>query len=214
MAAKSKRSFGLSSADVAELKAEFQKSKHLPNPYRSGAYGFSVEALVALGANKPHPLAKVHAAFKKAAGVEWYSAWAKREKRNAETGQDAAGRFVQNLRVLQRTKDFGRKLLEVGKKVMGSKGAVIDISRDPKGELLVALNTNSNSPIKPGRKAESKTVARTAPKAAGKSQGERKGKRKGKHAAKSAKAGTAAPATAESSPGIEKTAEGSVTVGT
>jgi hypothetical protein len=67
------------------------------------------------------------------AGREWYSAWAKREKRNKETGQDAAGRFVQNLRVLQRTKDFGRKLLEVGK-VMGTKGAVIDLSRDAKGD--------------------------------------------------------------------------------
>ena len=32
----------------------------------------------------------------------------------AETGKDADARFLQNLSVLQRTKDYGRKLLEVG----------------------------------------------------------------------------------------------------
>jgi hypothetical protein len=107
--------------------------------------------LVSLGANKLHALAKVHAAFKKVAGVNWYGEWAGIEKRNEETGLDADGRFLQNLRVLQRTADYGLKLLEVGQKVMGTKGAVIDLRRDSKGAILVCLNTNSDSPLKPGR---------------------------------------------------------------
>ena len=150
-AKKQKRSFGLSAQEAQELAAEFAKTKRLPSPFRSGGYGFTIRALVSLGANKRHGLAKVHAAFRKAAGADWYAQWAGSEKRNKETGLDADGRFLQNLRVLQRTADYGLKLLEVGQKVMGTKGAVIDLSRDAKGALFVCLNTNSDTPIKPGR---------------------------------------------------------------
>jgi len=147
---KQERSFGLSPEHVTELTAEFEKTKVMPNPYRSGAYGFTIAALLSLGVNKPHPIAKVHAQFKKAAGQEWYSAWSTAKKRNAETGKDADARFLQNLSVLQRTADYGRKLLEMGK-VIGTKGVVIDLSRDAKGGLLVSLNTDSDAPVKPGR---------------------------------------------------------------
>jgi hypothetical protein len=71
------------------------------------------DALLKLGVNTPHPLAKVHAAFKKA-GAEWYDQWAASEKRNKETGKDADARFLRTLSVLQRTKDYGLKLLQVG----------------------------------------------------------------------------------------------------
>ena len=150
-AKKPERSFGLSPEQVTELSSEFAKSKRFPNPNRAGAYGFTIDALVSLGVNKPHPLAKVHAAFKKAAGADWYGEWESQKKRNKETGKDADARFLQNLRVLQRTSDYALKLLQVGREVLKSKGAVIDLTRDAKGGLLVCLNTDSDTPMKPGR---------------------------------------------------------------
>lgn len=151
MASKVKRSFGLSAEDVQELTGEYAKTKRFPNPYRAGAYGFTIDALVKLGVNKPHSLAKVHAAFKRAAGAEWYGEWVGTKKRNKETGLDADGRFLQNIRVLQRTADYALKLLQVGRDVLKSKGAVIDLTRDSKGGLLVALNLDSDTPTKPQR---------------------------------------------------------------
>lgn len=150
-AKKDERSYGLSSDEVKQLTEEFKAKKKLPNPHRTGAYKFTVDALVALGANKRHPLAKVHEAFRKAAGDDWYKAWAKKEPRNEATAKDADGRFLQNLRVLQRTGDYGRRLFDVGRRVMKTKGAVIDLTRDNKGNLFVTLNTNSATPQKPGK---------------------------------------------------------------
>jgi hypothetical protein len=82
---KSERSYGLSTAEVKELAEEFKASKKFPNPHRTGAYRFTIDALVALGVNKPHPIAKVHQAFRKTTGNEWYSDWANKEPRNKET---------------------------------------------------------------------------------------------------------------------------------
>lgn len=196
MASKSQRSFGLSSEQVAELTAEYEKSKKFPNPYRTGAYAHTITALVTLGADKPHSLAKVHQAFKRAAGAEWYAAWAGQEKRNEDTGLDADGKFVQNLRVLQRTADYGKKLLDVGREVLKTKGAVIDLTRANKGGLLVALNLDSDAPVKPERPERTKTpAAPKAVKAAGKPQVRRKGQKAGRksdrNAAKPRKAGKA-----------------------
>jgi hypothetical protein len=171
MASKVKRSFGLSEQDVRELAAEYETTKRFPNPYRAGAYGFTIDALVKLGVNKPHPLAKVHAAFKRAAGADWYSAWAGTEKRNEETGKDADARFLQNLRVLQRTADYAMKLLQVGREVIKSKGAVINLTRDNKGGLVVTLNTDSDAPAKPGRSAVAAKVAPEPSKTNGKATG-------------------------------------------
>jgi len=151
MSEKSKRSFGLSVEQITELTGEFEKTKKFPNPYRAGAYGFTIDALLKLGVNKAHPLAKVHTAFKNAAGADWYAEWSEAKKRNKDTGLDADGRFLQNLRVLQRTSDYALKLLEIGQKVLKSKGAVIDLTRDAKGGLLVCLNSDSDTPFKPGR---------------------------------------------------------------
>src|SRR4051794_31008328 len=127
MASKSKRSVGLSSEQRAELTARFEKSKKFPNPYRdSGMYGLLIEAVVSLGVNQRHPLRKVIERVKKIAGKERYAEWASREKRNEETGLDPDARILQNMRVLQRTRDYGKKLLDVGHQVLKSKGAVID----------------------------------------------------------------------------------------
>lgn len=199
MASKSQRSFGLSPEQIAELTAEYEQSKKFPNPYRTGAYAHTVTALLTLGADKPHSLAKVHQAFKRAAGVDWYAAWAGQEKRNADTGLDAAGKFVQNLRVLQRTADYGKKLLDVGREVLKSKGAVIDLTRDVKGGLLIALNLDSDAPAKPERSKRTKTPpAAKAAKAAEKRQVRRKGQKAGRKSdqnpAKPRKAGKAGKA--------------------
>jgi hypothetical protein len=159
-AKKQERSFGLSAEQVEEFTAEYATTKRLPNPYRVGAYGYTIHALLKLGANKTHSLAKVHQAFKRAAGPEWYAEWAGAEKRNKKTGKDPDERFLQNLQVLQRTSDYALKLLQVGREVLKSKGAVIDMTRDDKGRLFVALNLNSDAPIKPGRSAVKARVAR------------------------------------------------------
>jgi len=201
MSVKSKRSFGLSAEDVQELAAEYAKTKRLPCPYRNGAYAHAIAALVTLGANKPHSLAKLHQAFKRAAGAEWYAAWAGTEKRNEETGLDADGRFLQNLRVLQRTSDYGLKLLEAGQKVMGTKGAVIDLSRDSKGAILVSLNTDSSEPLKPGRSlAETKVVREPS----GKGGKATRSKSKGKTAAKRKTSQKASDKPRKATPKVEK----------
>ena len=49
---KSERHFGLRPEEVTELKARFDPSKTLPNPHRDGAYKYTIEALLALGANQ------------------------------------------------------------------------------------------------------------------------------------------------------------------
>ncbi len=171
------RSFSLANGEIKSLSEQYASDKAFPNPYRSGAYHYAIAALVSLGVNKPHPVAKVHEAFRKAAGNDWYGEWARKDSRNEKTGKDAYGRFIQNLKVLQRTKDYGQKLLAVGKRVLKTKGAVIDLSRDGKGGILVSLNSNSAKPSKAGR----------AEKASRKPSGGSKGKGKGRKASKVAK---------------------------
>lgn len=156
-AKKSERSYGLSAEEIKQLAEEYRATKTFPNPHRMGAYKFAIDGLVALGVNKQHRIAKVHQAFRRAAGEEWYKAWASKEPRNKETGKDVDGRLLQNLQVLQRTKDYGRRLLDTGRRVLRSKGAVIDLTRDSNGEIMVVLNTKSGTPQKVGR------IARASP---------------------------------------------------
>jgi hypothetical protein len=154
------RSFDLSNEEIKTLAEQYAKDKEFPNPYRAGAYHHTITAIVKLGVNKPHPVAKVHEAFKRVAGAEWYGEWAKKESRNDKTGKDADGRFLQNLKVLQRTKDYGRKLLQAGRRILKTKGCVIDLARDARVGILVSLNTRSEKPQKLGR-ANSKEVVAT-----------------------------------------------------
>ena len=182
--AEKNRSFGLSEKEVEALKAEYAETKRLPNPHRAGAYKFTIDALLALGTDEYHPLEKVRAAFRKAAGDEWYDGWANKEMRSGTTGKDADARFLQNLGVLQRSRDYGLRLLQVGQQVMGTKGAVIDLTRDGDGGLLVRLNTDSAEPRKAGRAAKADASdAKPASPPAGqprKPQGATKGKAKGR----------------------------------
>jgi hypothetical protein len=194
---KHERSFGLSQQDIGELTAEFEKTKTLPNPYRRGSYWYIIEACKSLGLNKKHPLKQVIAKIrelmsdKETKGAEGKTDWQRFRDKAPATDQedvalDAEDRIVQNMAVLQRVNltsntPYGLKLLEVGRKVMRSKGAVIDMTRDGKGALLIALNIDSDTPSKPGRAEKPSQKAHkgsvTPPEATG-------GKRKAKAAAK------------------------------
>ena len=131
--AEKNRSFGLSDKEIEALAAEYAETKRLPNPHRSGAYAHTVTALVTLGVNEFHPLAKVQEAFKRAAGDEWYAAWANKETRSEAGGKDADARFVQNLGVLQCIGDYGLKLLQVGQKVFKTKSRRSSTSSETTG---------------------------------------------------------------------------------
>jgi hypothetical protein len=145
------RSFGLSAADLKALKEKRAADRKFPNPYRAGIHGFTIDALIHLGINKYHPLTKVRDQMKLLAGDDWYQKWASKESRNDQTGKDPDGRILQNLKTLQRTADYGLKLLQVGRRVMGTQGAVIDMQWSKGGEILVRLHTKSAKPMKMGR---------------------------------------------------------------
>ena len=145
----------------------------LENPYRHGAYHFTVATLIAMGLNKSHKFEAFVARFKKTwlkADVEGFKAFVSKPARNEATARDLDGRIYQNCRVLQRTKDYGKPLLKAG--------AVIDLTRDDKGVLHICLSTKSKKPLKPGRgpkasKPEAKP-AKSKPKTTRKATGGRK----------------------------------------
>jgi len=78
-----------------------------------------------------------------------------KESRNDETGKDHNERFLQNLKVLQRVRDYGLSCLRLGRRSC-DKGCVIDLTRN--GEILVSLNTNSDSPKQLGRAKDVEVV--------------------------------------------------------
>jgi hypothetical protein len=114
--------------------------------YRHGAYHFTVSTLLLMGLNKAHRFpafaAKLEKVWSKSDKDGWKD-FKNREARNEATPKDLDGRIFQNCRVLQRTKDYGKPLLRAG--------AVIDLTRDEKGGLMICLNTRSKRPLKPGR---------------------------------------------------------------
>ena len=118
----------------------------LENPYRHGAYHFTVATLMLMGINKAHKFSAFAAKLKQVwtkADAEGWKDFKNRKARNKETAKDLDGRIYQNCRVLQRIKDYGKPLLIAG--------AVLDLTRDTGGVLRVCLNTKSKKPQKPGR---------------------------------------------------------------
>ena len=128
----------------------------LENPYRHGAYHFTVAALIAMGINKAHKFSVFTTRLQKVwekADAEGWKDFKNRKPKNEATAKNLDGRIYQNCRVLQRTKDYGKPLLKAG--------AVIDLTRDTGGVLMIALNTKSKKPQKPGRApSPSKPVAK------------------------------------------------------
>ena len=117
----------------------------LENPYRHGAYFFTLATLIKMGINKTHKFsaftAKLQQVWTKADADGWKD-FKNRKARNEATAKDLEGRIFQNCRVLQRVGDYGKPLLRAG--------AVIDSPRDNGGNLMIALNTKSKKPQKPG----------------------------------------------------------------
>jgi hypothetical protein len=161
----SARGYGLSPRDVKQLKAEVEqrgggKRIYVPNPHSKGFYRFFIETLKLLGVNRAHPEAVVVAKFREltnapeVAGSKGQTFWKQWRK-----GDDGVGpwreRFPYNAGVLQRVPrsgtrnntPYGLKLLEVGTKVLGTRGVVIDILRDRDGLRKYRLNTDSDTPI-------------------------------------------------------------------
>ena len=132
----------------------------LENPYRHGAYHFTVAALIAMGLNKTHKFTAFAARLQKVwtkADAEGWKDFKNRKARNEATAKDLDGRILQNCRVLQRVKNnsYGSPLLK--------SGAVIDLTRDTAGVLHVSLNTHSKRPQKPGRAPKPPKTAAAKP---------------------------------------------------
>ena len=118
----------------------------LENPYRHGAYHFTIQTLIQMGINKAHKFSAFAAKLQKVwqkTDPDGFKGFKNREARNEATAKDLDGRILQNCRVLQRTKDYGKPLLKAG--------AVLDLTRDKGGVLQICLNTKSKKPQKPGR---------------------------------------------------------------
>jgi hypothetical protein len=153
------RKFHLSADEIDVLKAEYKETKRIPNPHAMGFYHFLVEALIDLGVNEQHSLGNVLRKVERLMSDEStldenkHTAWERFESRKPRTtgGKDVQGRAEQNIEVLQRLSGltpYGRKLLDVGQKVLGTSGMVIDILKAPDSDTkYVRLNTRSARPI-------------------------------------------------------------------
>jgi len=167
--------------------------QHGTSPHNIGMYGCSIEALYELGANKRHSLAVFTDMLKEVASRDhtrkpvfddkghktdktttlWQRFKNKEvpERADEENAKDLDGKIIQNLQVLQRVKDYGRKLLQYGKKVMGTSGCVIEMTKGSGDEIMVSLNTDSAEPVnefrrvradKPKSKAKAKVKAKAS----------------------------------------------------
>ncbi len=156
------RAFHLSDEDIAALKEEYKETKVFPNPHNKGFYYFLVAALVEMGINEEHSKARVMKKVESlmsdpstldGEGKDATTAWERfvnKDARNAATGKSYDARFDQNITVLQRLTGrtpYGRKILEVGQKVMGQAGGVIDLLVHDSGAQFLRLNTKSDRPV-------------------------------------------------------------------
>jgi hypothetical protein len=154
------RRFHLTKKRVAILRRRFRKEERMPNPFNRGFFHYLLEALIDLGINKPHPMATVMEEVKSRMsdpttiqplnGTTAWDRWASNMRGGRTLINDWQARFEINVVVLQRLTGFtpyGRKLLEVGTKVMKGKGLVIDVLVSETGEKHLRLNTRSERPV-------------------------------------------------------------------
>src|SRR5205085_1571733 len=122
------RNFALRKKLIRRLRAEYRLMGSVPNPYYFGCYYCIVEALAILGVNQYHPFETLRIEVEELMGSTRWRVFLYRESlrhrpRWVEDVQaDASARLHYNCRVLQRTKNYGLKLLQVGQIVMGTKG--------------------------------------------------------------------------------------------
>ena len=142
----SERRFGLSPWEVEALTQQFHATNQIPNPYRStSTYGAIVQALINLGVNFPHQFTDVRNEVRRLMGEDRWHRFSEKPAREGRAVSGADVRLHQNARTLQRTKDYGRKLFDVGE-VIGTRGVVIDVvwAND---DFLYRLDRNSTLPV-------------------------------------------------------------------
>jgi hypothetical protein len=169
------RDYGLRGAHLEALKAAYAAGDVFPNPHNKGFSYFAIEALKSLGLDRNHSMKRfierlrelMSAEKDKKTGKTAWQEFRNKEMRNEATGQNWLGRIDTNLSVLQRVpvpgrknvNPYGLKLLRVGQLVLGTKGAVIDIVYGSAGDVMVRLNTNSDTPINETKKARKVAAA-------------------------------------------------------
>jgi hypothetical protein len=160
------RKFHLSTGEVDQLRAEKRDGAKMPNPHNRGSYFYIIEALAALGLDRKHKWSALVGKVRELMSdpetrreidgkkvTDWQRFIHKDPAtKNEENARDAEGRILQNCEVLQRVNldsntPYGLKLLQVGQKVLKTKGCVIDLFKSNDGEISVMLNTNSATPV-------------------------------------------------------------------
>lgn len=153
------RKFHISADEVTVLKQQMKDGDVLPNPHNRGFWHYFIETMKRLGLNRNHSAAIVINKFqertreadtKDAEGKTFWVRWSKKDGRNTETEKDWHGKFEQNVEVLQRLgglTPYGLRLMEVGQKVLGTKGACINIINGSGGTVMYRLDTNSDRPV-------------------------------------------------------------------
>ena len=155
-------SFYLSDEQTDKLKADYKATKVMPIPYSTGAYRSFLLALIDLGVNKSHPFKSVKDKMKalmsdKETVVDGRTQWQRFTGKEAHTDNEenalnVDGKIHQNAEVLQRVNGesntpYGMKLLQVGRLILKSKGATVDILKSKDGrEKLYRLNLNAAEP--------------------------------------------------------------------
>jgi hypothetical protein len=160
------RKFHLSDEEIASLREAHNNGDKLPNPQNRGSYFYIIEALKALGLNRRHPFGEVVAKIRELMSDKdtvqedkkgkKTTAWQRFIHKEAatkkeENARDVEGKIHQNMEVLQRVNlasntPYGLKLLQVGKKVLGTSGATIDLLKGDDDAILVRLNTDAAAP--------------------------------------------------------------------
>jgi hypothetical protein len=158
------RNFSLDAGDAAKYRELFEGGDPLPNPQnQGGAYYWTIETLKNLGLNKRHKFATFYARMKELMSApdtkkDGKTAWQRfKDKdpatKNEDTALDVQGKVRQNLTVLQRVNlktsvtPYGLKLLQMGPRVLKTKGCVINLFKGTGDEILVELNTDQAEPI-------------------------------------------------------------------
>ena len=155
----------LTDDEILVLRQRLKQGDRLPNPHPKGFFHWAIEALKLLGLNRRHPFGAFKSMVqelmsrdetKRADGTTgWQRFCDTAEERQPRISIDQHLR--ENIEVLQRVNTrntialYGLKLLQVGQKVLGTKGCVIHIFAE-NGELFIELNTNSDIPLNPNRK--------------------------------------------------------------
>ena len=138
--------------DAMGLAVEHAQSHQIPNPFNRGIHYYFIEALKILGSNEAHEFSAVRDQIRRLMsavvpkGADQTTDW-ERFAFKPGVALDSNGRIMLQAEQLQRVKDAGRKLLEVGQEVLGSQGVVVDILRDEHGSPLYRLNTDSAHPV-------------------------------------------------------------------